>query len=276
MKETKAPTKKASTKKAPAKKAVKKEEPASGEKVLVEASKDDKTNGKYEIFKDSGGFKYRLVASNGQVMANSEVYTTAKGAQNGIDTLKSNLDTLVTHIETDKHRKSQFIGCTSQNKVLVHSANYSSKTAAQSAIDSFKNFAKATKIVLIQEEDDSKPEVVDRSKFLAESAKGKFVILFNKDTLTYQFALKASNGQIIVTSKFYKSDVSCKGAISKFKNDVKEGTFYTVQDKNGQYQFRLYSASNRLVQSGISYSTKAKCLSNIESICRFIDSDIVE
>ena len=40
------------------------------------------------------------------------------------------------------------------------------------------------------------------------------------------------------------------------------------------YEFRLYNESNRLVQSGISFDTKAKCLSNIESVVRFIDSPI--
>jgi len=276
VEEVKEEKKPVSTKKATPKKAAAKKAEDEGEKVLVPASDDDTTGGKYEIFADADGYKYRLIASNGQIMANSEVYTTVKGAQKGIETLKTNLDTLVTHIETDKHRKSQFIGCTAQNKVLIHSANYSSKAAAESAIESVKGLAHATKIVLVEENGDSKPELVDRTKFLKEAGKGKFVVLFNQENLTYQFALKASNGQTIVTSKFYKSDVSCKGAITKFKNEVKTGTFYTVQDKNGQYQFRLYSSANKLVQSGISYSTKAKCLSNIESICRFIDSDLAD
>lgn len=244
------------------------------EKVLVEADPNDKTNGKYEIFQESGGFKYRIVASNGQILATSEVYTKATGAKDGIKTLKSNLDSLMFHVETDKHRKSQFMATTPQNKTLVTSANYSTKKSAESAIDSFKKFALATKIVLLNNEDESKPEIVDRSQFSSASGKGKYVILFNQNGLTYQFALKASNGQVIVTSKFYKSDVSCKAAITKFKKDVKEGTFYTVKDKNGNYEFRLYNSSNKLVQSGTSFTTKTKCLANIESVIRFIDSDV--
>ncbi len=245
-------------------------------KVLSEQDPNDKVNGKYEIFQDSDGFKYRLVASNGQVMATSEVYTTIRGAQNGIETLKSNKDTLITRIETDKHKKSQFVGLTVQNKVLIHSANYPSRTQADSAITSVKNLIPATKVVLIKTMSESKPELVDRSKFIQEAAKGKYIIVADAQSNAYQFVLKASNGQVILTSKQYKSVLSCKGAITKFRNEVKNGTFYTVKDKNGQYQFRLYSQANKLVQSGISYSTKAKCISNIESICRFIDSDIIE
>ena len=263
--------KKADSKKTASKK--EKEEDAN-EKILVEADPSDTTNGKYEIFQETGGYKYRIVASNGQILATSEVYTTAKGAQNGIDTLKSNLSTLVFRIETDKHRKSQFVGCTAQNKILVHSANYSSKSSAESAIDSFNKFAIATKIVLLNNEDESKPELVDRTLFKKAAGKGKFVILFNQDTLSYQFGLKASNGQLIVTSKFYKSDVSVKSAITKFKKDVKEGTFFIIRDKNGMYEFRLYNAANKLVQSGIAFDSKTKCLSNIESVIRFIDSEL--
>lgn len=243
-------------------------------KVLVEASPLDKTNGKYEIFHEAGGYRYRLVASNGQVLATSEVYTSTKGAQNGIGTLKSNLDKLIFRVETDKHRKSQFTASTQQNKLLVQSANYSSKTQAESAQESFKNFATATKIVLITEVVESEPELVDRSLFKDTQGKGKYVIVFNLATQGYQFSLKASNGQTIISSKFYNSESSAKNAISKFKNDVKKGTFYTIKDKNGMYEFRLYNESNRLVQSGISFDTKAKCLSNIESVVRFIDSPI--
>ncbi len=243
-------------------------------KVLVESSPEDKTNGKYEIFHEAGGYRYRLVASNGQVLATSEVYTSAKGAQNGIGTLKSNLDKLIFRVETDKHRKSQFTASTQQNKLLVQSANYSSKTQAESAEESFKNFATATKIVLITEAVESEPELVDRTLFKDTQGKGKYVIVFNLATQGYQFSLKASNGQTIIASKFYNSESSAKNAISKFKNDVKKGTFYTIKDKNGMYEFRLYNESNRLVQSGIAFDSKAKCISNIESVVRFIDSPI--
>lgn len=258
------------------KKETKQEAEDEGFKVLVEQDPNDKVNGKYEIFADSDGFKYRLVASNGQIMATSEVYTTVRGARNGIDTLKANLDTLVSRIETDKHKKSQFVFSTVQNKILIHSANYQSRSQAENAINSVKNLVPATKIVLVKEEAENKPELVDRSKFIQEAGKGKYLITVNEESNAYQFILKASNGQVILTSKQYKSVLSCKGAITKFRSEVKNGTFYTVKDKNGQYQFRLYSQANKLVQSGISYSTKAKCISNIESICRFIDSDIIE
>jgi uncharacterized protein YegP (UPF0339 family) len=274
-KEVKTPSKEEHVEETKPVKESKKVEEEANFKVLVEADPSDKTNGKYEIFQESGGFRYRLVASNGQVMATSEVYTSAKGAQNGITTLKNNLEKLIFRVETDKHRKSQFTASTQQNKLLVQSANYSSKSAAESAEESFKNFATATKIVLINDTDESEPELVDRTLFKNTTGKGKYEIVFNLNSQAYQFLLKASNGQTIITSKFYKSESSVKTAISKFRNDVKNGTFYTVKDKNGMYEFRLYNEANKLVQSGIAFDTKTKCISNIESVVRFIDSPIV-
>ncbi len=263
------PVKKETAKKAPAKKAEKAPVQDEKETVLREQALEDTTGGKYEIFQESGGFKYRLKAVNGESLITSEVYSTKAGALKGIDTLKSNVEgnTAVYRIEQDKHDKHQFSVATKQNKILGLSATYSSNAACESAIESLKSYAGSTKVVLLHDEDESEPEKVDHIEDNPNS-KGKFVLLVDENQGTFQFALKASNGQTLVTSKFYKSETSCKEGIEKFRRDVEEGTFYTVKDKNNMYQFRLYNKANRLVQSGIAYDTKAKCVSNIESICK--------
>ncbi len=47
--------------------------------------------GKFELFKDrSGGYRFRLKAGNGEIIAVSESYKTKSGAQNGIDSVKKN------------------------------------------------------------------------------------------------------------------------------------------------------------------------------------------
>ena len=266
----KAPAKKTTTKKAEEpKKTSTKKAAESKEVVLREQEPSDTLGGKFEVFLESGGFKYRLKAVNGEALLTSEVYSTKAGALKGIDTLKSNVeaDTALFHIEQDKHDKYQFQVATKQNKILGISSTYSSNAACESAIESLKTYSKSTKVVLLPDEDESEPEKVDHIEDNPNS-KGKFVILIDNEKETYQFALKASNGQTLVTSKFYKSEASCKEAIEKFRRDVEEGTFYTVKDKNDMYQFRLYNKSNRLVQSGIAYDTKAKCINNIESICK--------
>ncbi len=47
--------------------------------------------GKFEVYKDkSGGYRFRLKAGNGEVIASSESYTTKAAALNGVDSVKNN------------------------------------------------------------------------------------------------------------------------------------------------------------------------------------------
>lgn len=47
--------------------------------------------GKFELYKDkAGGFRFRLKAGNGEVIASSESYASKASAQNGIESVKSN------------------------------------------------------------------------------------------------------------------------------------------------------------------------------------------
>jgi uncharacterized protein YegP (UPF0339 family) len=47
--------------------------------------------GKYEVYKDkSGGFRFRLKASNGEVIASSQSYKTKASAMNGVESVRKN------------------------------------------------------------------------------------------------------------------------------------------------------------------------------------------
>jgi uncharacterized protein YegP (UPF0339 family) len=47
--------------------------------------------GKFEIYKDKKGeFRFRLIASNGQVIATSQGYKTKEACKNGINSVKKN------------------------------------------------------------------------------------------------------------------------------------------------------------------------------------------
>ena len=48
-------------------------------------------NPKFEIYKDKAGeFRYRLKASNGEIIASGEGYTAKQGVKNGIESIKKN------------------------------------------------------------------------------------------------------------------------------------------------------------------------------------------
>ena len=47
--------------------------------------------GKFELYKDNAGkFRFRLKASNGQIIAVGEAYETKAAAQNGIESVQKN------------------------------------------------------------------------------------------------------------------------------------------------------------------------------------------
>ena len=49
------------------------------------------TSGKFEIFPDKGGsWRFRLKAPNGQIIANSQGYSSKAACINGIESVKTN------------------------------------------------------------------------------------------------------------------------------------------------------------------------------------------
>ena len=54
-------------------------------------SPEDDMAGKFELYKDKAGkFRFRLKASNGQVIAASEAYESKSSAMNGIASVRKN------------------------------------------------------------------------------------------------------------------------------------------------------------------------------------------
>jgi uncharacterized protein YegP (UPF0339 family) len=55
--------------------------------------------GKFELYKDAaGGFRFRLKAANGEIIATSESYASKPGAQNGIASVKTNADSPIVDL----------------------------------------------------------------------------------------------------------------------------------------------------------------------------------
>ncbi|HYZ99508.1 MAG TPA: YegP family protein [Acidimicrobiales bacterium] len=57
--------------------------------------------GKFELYTDrSGKFRFRLKASNGQIIASSEAYNSKASALNGIESVKKNAPDAATDDQT--------------------------------------------------------------------------------------------------------------------------------------------------------------------------------
>lgn len=97
-----------------------------------------------------------------------------------------------------------------------------------------------------------------------------------------KFDLKATNGQVVLTSEVYASKAACISGIqsirknapaAKVENQTEEGyqtqthpKFEMYEDKGGQFRFRLKARNGEIIGISEGYSAKAGCLNGIESV----------
>lgn len=228
--------------------------------------KERAVKGKYVIVSEGPNYRYKLKASNGEVIIVSEPYTSEKSVRTGIETLKKNLDTSHCDVVEDKHGLFSFRVMTPQGRCLATSANYSTKASATNAIESYKRWAKSENIVVDDNADADHSEVEKVDFEIEQENTGTYIIKEEGDGFVYQ--LIAANKRVIATSLVYQSKDSCKEALEKFRNVVYEGSFYVYKDKNAKYQFKLYNKQSRLVLAGEVYDSKQAVISVVETIKR--------
>ena len=97
-----------------------------------------------------------------------------------------------------------------------------------------------------------------------------------------KFDLKATNGQVILSSEIYTSVAACRkgiasvaknAAIAKVENQTEEGyavltnpKFEMYEDKAGEFRFRLKARNGQIIGTSEGYTAKAGCLNGIESV----------
>ena len=238
---------------------------------------DSKYTGKYEVFPEAGLFKYRLKASNGEILIVSQGYTTKAGAISGIDTLKRNVIGGIQEIYTDKSDFSQFRIMTSTGARLVAAGEfYETEKKAQSAFESVKRFANTDKIVELNElpKKEMREEVVVLKK-LDENANGKYEV-YSEGKLWF-FLLKASNGEVLMESQGYSSKSGALSGLDNVKKALIAGNFRVSRDKQDRYMFTLYATNNQALVTGHTYPSKDNCLAAVDSVRRFgLQAKIVE
>ncbi len=119
---------------------------------------------------------------------------------------------------------------------------------------------------------------------------GKFVI---KDTKTgVKFDLKASNGEVILTSEVYKSEKSCRNgvasvaknaAVAAIEDQTVEGyepqkcpKFEIYTDKAGETRFRLKAKNGQNIGSSEGYKSMKSCRNGIASVVKNAPEAAVE
>lgn len=109
---------------------------------------------------------------------------------------------------------------------------------------------------------------------------GKFIIRPVPSGM--KFDLRAGNGEVIATSEVYKAVAACRAGVrSVMKNaaaaavedqtmegyqKMKNPKFEVYADAAGEFRFRLKAPNGQQIAASEGYTTKAACLSGIESV----------
>lgn len=119
--------------------------------------------GKFVIKAVSSGIKFDLKATNGQVIATSEVYTSEAACQKGIESVKKNaaianledqtVEEVVTAVNpkfelyVDKKGEYRFRLKARNGEIIATSEGYVTKASAENGIDSVRRNAPDAEIV---------------------------------------------------------------------------------------------------------------------------------
>ena len=106
---------------------------------------------------------------------------------------------------------------------------------------------------------------------------GKFEITSRKNG-EFQFNLKATNGQVILTSQGYKTKASClNGVESVKKNSQDEKRFEIKEAANGKPFFNLMATNGQVIGSSQMYANEVNMKNGIASVMNNApDAEIVD
>ena len=104
----------------------------------------------------------------------------------------------------------------------------------------------------------------------------------------FKFDLKATNGQVILSSEIYASRAAAIKGIASIKlcaptanveNQTEEGfkvmqhpKFEMYQDKAGEFRFRLKARNGQIIATSEGYKSKASCENGIESVRKNVEN----
>ncbi|RKS56041.1 hypothetical protein BC962_1018 [Gillisia mitskevichiae] len=105
---------------------------------------------------------------------------------------------------------------------------------------------------------------------------GKFEIKKDKAG-EFRFNLKASNGQIILSSEGYKAKPSCMNGIESVKKNSQKDSNFERKDANGKYRFNLKSTNSQVIGTSESYTSSAAMENGIASVMKNApEADVVD
>lgn len=248
----------------------------------VDEESEKKSIGKFEICNSVGGFRYILVANNGQLLYESRDYKNIDSCKEAVAKFTNAAVNGEFKVRADKFGLFKFnLKSPTSNNMVYVGESYKTKKACLNIVESVKHFAPVSPVVDITEADYVAkamvfdiPAEVREAVEAGQGATGKWEIALSEpDTAKspYVYLLYANNGQLLYESREYKSMDSCKSGLDTFVKTVKDGAFIVDEDKFGRYKFILRSrrAGSQVEYIGQNYADKTACMSSAISVYKF-------
>ena len=239
--------------------------------------------GKFELCNSSlGGFRYHLLANNGQLLYESRDYKTIETCRDAIAKFVNSVEKGTFSIKADKFGNYKYsLKSATSNNVIYVGESYTTKKSCLNSVESVKRFAPVSPVVDATIPDftatampfEIPAEAVEAVKN-KQGAIGKWVI-DNVDTedpaSPFVFLLYANNGQLLYESRDYKSYDNCRKGVDAFVSAVENGYFIIDDDKFGRYKFFLRSkkTGSQAEYVGQNYDDKSSCESSAVSVYKF-------
>lgn len=230
-----------------------------------------KATGKW-LIKHQGGDEYvaYLVASNGETILTSEVYTTVDGAKGGIETIKKNIALGNFEIVRDKADRFFFKLKTAANRLLCMGEVYRTKQSCLNAVESVKRFSQTAVLSdKIQEDLTVVAYKPNKKVDLNTAYKGKWKILEEDDEGYFCPQLFASNGELLLSGEYVSTYAAAKASMLNIRKNALDGNFIIDRDKNKNYVFKLRNAQKSVLCVSASYESLSACQKALDSTYRF-------
>ena len=239
--------------------------------------------GKFELCNSSlGGFRYHLLANNGQLLYESRDYKTIETCRDAIAKFVNSVEKGTFSIKADKFGNYKYsLKSATSNNVIYVGESYTTKKSCLSSVESVKRFAPVSPVVDATIADftatatpfEIPAEAVEAVKN-KQGAIGKWAIdnVDSEDPASpFVFLLYANNGQLLYESRDYKSYDNCRKGVDAFVSAVENGYFIIDDDKFGRYKFFLRSkkTGSQAEYVGQNYDDKSSCESSAVSVYKF-------
>lgn len=195
-----------------------------------------------------------------QTQPESEVFFTNS---NNIEQLNEDIEE-VKNVEEVKIVKKSDTNLTEQNveeKIEEKVENKEVSSKKQPVKDKVKDKEK--------QNPPSKPAEINEPEQEQVSSRYNGKWLIYEDDGRYFADLKASNGEIMLRTETYSSISGVKSGIETLKKNIEAENFAISLDKNGNFVFKIFSTSKRLLCVGEGYSSREQCEKAFASVKRF-------